>query len=181
MSGGIFLRVTIGFALCLTLSAAHDSQSQNQKRNIFNFIQNQELFDFEHSEVAKTFEQISNYELDNLEADLRRNTNVSKTCLDHTMMILDGVRAGEFWALEMLDAVGKPPSAILRGNFKWLGSFSQCTNITAWVNVSGKAENPFTGKHCIATIAKGHGDGLQQSPSGAENSLSLVDHINKKV
>ncbi|XP_078687293.1 nose resistant to fluoxetine protein 6-like [Branchiostoma floridae x Branchiostoma belcheri] len=37
---------------------------------------------------------------------------------------------GEFYALNMLDAAGKPPSGILEGNLIWLGSYSQCVNVT---------------------------------------------------
>ncbi|CAH1786287.1 unnamed protein product [Owenia fusiformis] len=161
MNMGTLFRGSIGLILCVSLSVA---QEEFQKRNIFPPNQ----FQYEISEDAKTLvsQQISNDDLENLRAGLGRYTNVSKTCLDHTMMILDGVRAGEFWALEMLDAVGKPPSAILRGNFKWLGSFSQCTNITAWVNVSGKVESPFSGKHCMATIVKAYGTPNKQLGSG---------------
>ncbi|XP_035683589.1 nose resistant to fluoxetine protein 6-like [Branchiostoma floridae] len=54
---------------------------------------------------------------------------------------------GKFYALNMLDAGGKPPSGILEGNFNWLGSYSQCVNVT-----KKGFGSTFDAKYYIATL-----------------------------
>ena len=50
----------------------------------------------------------------------------------------------------MVDAIGKPPSGILGGNLKWLGSFDECVDVRAAINQSGKITYPWKGQYCTA-------------------------------
>ncbi|OWF41722.1 nose resistant to fluoxetine protein 6-like [Mizuhopecten yessoensis] len=65
--------------------------------------------------------------------------NVSETCLNHTEKFVIGLVERQMWSFRMLDAVGKPPSALLNFNLNWFGSYEECKNITI---------PAFRGKYC---------------------------------
>lgn len=48
----------------------------------------------------------------------------------------------------VFDAMGKPGSGIFEGNFKWLGSYSECVAVEAVDNDGGVVQHPYKGKHC---------------------------------
>ncbi|XP_066293459.1 nose resistant to fluoxetine protein 6-like isoform X2 [Branchiostoma lanceolatum] len=56
--------------------------------------------------------------------------NISQQCQKDVAQYEADLLQGKIYALQMLDAGGKPPSGILNGNLFWVGSFSQCVNIT---------------------------------------------------
>ncbi|XP_052090752.1 nose resistant to fluoxetine protein 6-like [Mytilus californianus] len=51
---------------------------------------------------------------------------VNALCLNHTQSILGGLFGGKKWAMQMLDALGKPPAGLLGGQFAWLGDYDEC-------------------------------------------------------
>ena len=59
--------------------------------------------------------------------------------------------------VEVLDAMGKPPSGLLNGAVKWLGSYDECLAVEATVNISGEITLPFKGQYCSATFTAGNG------------------------
>ena len=50
----------------------------------------------------------------------------------------------------MVDAIGKPASGLLGGNFRWLGSFDECVDVRAAINQSGEITHPWKGQYCTA-------------------------------
>ncbi|XP_067662821.1 nose resistant to fluoxetine protein 6-like [Haliotis asinina] len=78
-------------------------------------------------------------------------------CINHTQQVITAVMENKDWALEMLDAFGKPGSGILKGELKWLGSFDECIGV-----ITNRTEVDFGATYCTA---------LLQPP----NQTSLVD------
>ncbi|XP_013404902.2 nose resistant to fluoxetine protein 6 [Lingula anatina] len=91
-----------------------------------------------------------------LQAGYQPDVNVSETCLNRTEHYLGGLIGGEYWALKMFDASAKIPSAILDGKFKWLGSYSECLAVDAYIlynvtnpdNTTWTADDQFGGQYC---------------------------------
>ena len=53
--------------------------------------------------------------------------------------------------------MGKPPSGVLNGDVKWLGSYDECLAVEASVNISGEMTTPYKGQYCSATFTVGNG------------------------
>ncbi|XP_078580677.1 nose resistant to fluoxetine protein 6-like [Branchiostoma floridae x Branchiostoma japonicum] len=81
--------------------------------------------------------------------------NISQQCQKDVALYKADLSHGKMYALQMLDAGGKPPSGILGGNLVWAGSYSQCVNITR------KGYNiTFDGKFYMATLVPVVGGGI---------------------
>ncbi|XP_035683620.1 nose resistant to fluoxetine protein 6-like [Branchiostoma floridae] len=73
--------------------------------------------------------------------------NISQQCQKDVAQYEADLFQGKTYAMQILDAAGKPPSGILNGNLFWVGSYSQCVNITR------KGYNiTFDGKFYLATL-----------------------------
>ncbi|CAL8083377.1 unnamed protein product [Calicophoron daubneyi] len=59
-----------------------------------------------------------------------RASLVSDKCEEDLWMIAKAMLRGESWALNWLDACGKPPAGIADGALTWLGSYEQCLKNT---------------------------------------------------
>ena len=57
-----------------------------------------------------------------------------------------------FRYISVIDAMGKPSSAILQGDFNWLGSYDECVGIQAYVNISGKIRSSYKGRYCTSSL-----------------------------
>ncbi|CAG2227511.1 unnamed protein product [Mytilus edulis] len=66
---------------------------------------------------------------------------VNALCLNHTQSVLAGLFGGKQWAMQMLDALGKPPAGLLSGKIAWLGDYDECIGISA---------EEFNGEYCLA-------------------------------
>ncbi|XP_076092316.1 O-acyltransferase like protein-like [Mytilus galloprovincialis] len=66
---------------------------------------------------------------------------VNALCLNHTQSILAGLFGRKQWAMQMLDALGKPPAGLLSGKIAWLGDYDECIGISA---------EEFNGEYCLA-------------------------------
>ncbi|VEL06872.1 unnamed protein product [Protopolystoma xenopodis] len=55
--------------------------------------------------------------------------DVSELCKDDLTTIFNGIRNTEDWALQWLDAMGKPTPAITHGGINWPGSYEQCQQV----------------------------------------------------
>ncbi|CAG2200088.1 unnamed protein product [Mytilus edulis] len=64
---------------------------------------------------------------------------VSVQCMLDGQKILTGIQQSKPWALNMIDAIAKPPSGILNGGFTWLGDYDECLDIKT---------DSFHGKYC---------------------------------
>ncbi|KAK6195851.1 hypothetical protein SNE40_001194 [Patella caerulea] len=77
---------------------------------------------------------------------------VSPKCQNDTQFMLSSMLARENWALQMLDAFGKPDAGILRGATNWLGDYEECLAVVA-INKTEYAGG-FNGKYCFGSLAK---------------------------
>ena len=64
-----------------------------------------------------------------------------------------------------IDSWGKVPPGILQGNFNWLGSYGECTNLTAKAKPStpNGTESKLRGKYCTVILKSVNGDDIQLS------------------
>ncbi|KAL4219409.1 hypothetical protein ACF0H5_021989 [Mactra antiquata] len=88
------------------------------------------------------------------------NYNISEQCLQDTESLLAGLINREYWALRMLDAMGKPPSGLQDFHLHWVGNWEECMSVEASVprdrNHRNGATRQLNGKYCNAAIkAKG--------------------------
>ncbi|XP_060070113.1 nose resistant to fluoxetine protein 6-like [Ylistrum balloti] len=73
-------------------------------------------------------------EVDAVLAWAKSNDTVSEDCTNALRLLINAVGSQEVWAMEFLDAMGKPPSGILQFDLVWPGQYDQCVNISAKVN-----------------------------------------------
>ncbi|XP_064616085.1 O-acyltransferase like protein-like [Liolophura sinensis] len=73
--------------------------------------------------------------------------NISEPCTQHTTAILSGILEGKLWALQYLDAIGKPKSGLIEGALYWPGNFHECVNIQ-----SPATEESVKGNYCLLKI-----------------------------
>ncbi|XP_033725178.1 nose resistant to fluoxetine protein 6-like [Pecten maximus] len=64
----------------------------------------------------------------------RRNNTVSEECTNVLGLLINALGDQELWAVEFLDAVGKPPSGVLQFDLIWPGQYDQCIDISARIN-----------------------------------------------
>ncbi|XP_033732782.1 nose resistant to fluoxetine protein 6-like [Pecten maximus] len=98
---------------------------------------------------------------------------ISTVCLDHlSELIKDNVTA-----LKMIDASGKPPTAVLQGNLKWTGSFDECLALKDM----GRGPRTFDGKYCTATVSLEEvlTSVMDGYPAEAEIGLCVPDTCNR--
>ncbi|KAL4219628.1 hypothetical protein ACF0H5_022200 [Mactra antiquata] len=91
-------------------------------------------------------------ELDDVQYEL------SQECLLHTEMVIEGLFNGSDWALRMIDAMGKPSSALLDLHISWLGNWEECRNVEvkATTTSTGTGSEGFDGKYCSAMFPIGN-------------------------
>lgn len=63
-------------------------------------------------------------------SSITENLHRNSTCFEEFHQIFEGVNQKHLWALKALDASGQPESGFLWGNNLWLGSHSQCLDIS---------------------------------------------------
>ncbi|XP_068627614.1 uncharacterized protein [Battus philenor] len=73
-------------------------------------------------------------------------------CRRHGQILLRQLRGTKLWALNMLDSTGKIPSGILQGNGIQLGSYDQCLESRARVQLDTGSIVKVQGKYCLARI-----------------------------
>ncbi|XP_060069288.1 nose resistant to fluoxetine protein 6-like [Ylistrum balloti] len=65
----------------------------------------------------------------------REDFNISESCLNDAKQVILGLERKSHWALQMLDAMAKPPSDILSGNIFWTGGYEECLSVEGTVYV----------------------------------------------
>ncbi|XP_071103042.1 O-acyltransferase like protein-like [Haliotis cracherodii] len=70
-------------------------------------------------------------------------------CTADVSAYLQGVEQGQMWALQMLDASGKPGRSILQGALKFLGNYDECLLVShAVTNGSTNSGHTIKGNYC---------------------------------
>ena len=80
--------------------------------------------------------------------------------IGHLKKKISGKRSQDQWSiyLQVVDAMGKPPSELLDYQLTWLGSYDECVAIHAQVNNTyGQLTSPFKGRYCAAAFPLGPG------------------------
>ncbi|KAH8247743.1 hypothetical protein KR038_009248 [Drosophila bunnanda] len=83
-------------------------------------------------------------------------------CLSDWTQFMMALKAGQYWALKMIDAWGSIPSGILTGNAYDLGNFDECLNIKKEVSLG----RTIRGKYCFLSVSPGKMLGLGNSIIG---------------
>ncbi|XP_067118598.1 nose resistant to fluoxetine protein 6-like [Centruroides vittatus] len=90
---------------------------------------------------------VINNSVDTMHSDIKTSGN---KCNYDLIYLLFNLRKS--WAEQMLDATGKLPSGLLKGNLLWLGDFKQCRNVTVPLKVIGNFNfGGFKGEYCYFT------------------------------
>ncbi|XP_070142906.1 nose resistant to fluoxetine protein 6 [Drosophila kikkawai] len=69
-------------------------------------------------------------------------------CLADMDKVVEGLKAGSFWALKMIDSWGSFPSGLLTGTFYDLGNFDECLRIHQVISSSQTIQ----GKYCFLAV-----------------------------
>ncbi|KAL4219415.1 hypothetical protein ACF0H5_021995 [Mactra antiquata] len=85
-----------------------------------------------------------------------RMFNVSEECLQDVEAWLAALSRTEYWALRMIDAMGKPPSGLQNYILHWPGNWEECLSVQANAFEDPIEQNgtsrQFGGKYCTATL-----------------------------
>ncbi|WAR31991.1 NRF6-like protein [Mya arenaria] len=83
--------------------------------------------------------------------------NVSEECTNSTNIVLQELTAGQTWAVQMIDAAGKPPSGLFDLHTTWLGDWEECLVIEPLVNDTRTniSYKPFDTQYCTAVFPVG--------------------------
>ncbi|KAK7495799.1 hypothetical protein BaRGS_00013019 [Batillaria attramentaria] len=74
-------------------------------------------------------------------------SDLTVLCVNHTVATLLALFERQSWALQMLDAMGKPSPAILDGNFNWPGAYDYCHKVR-----SSNTLPQFSGQYCTGQV-----------------------------
>ena len=68
------------------------------------------------------------------------NSSISKSCEESLTVLMTAIeKNGDMWALQMVDADGKPGSGFFQGNTLWLGRYSECQDTMVKEKSNGTA------------------------------------------
>ncbi|XP_072016245.1 nose resistant to fluoxetine protein 6-like [Amphiura filiformis] len=76
--------------------------------------------------------------------DTDMSQNGSTQCQQDVNQMMSDLSQGQMYALNMLDASGKPPPGILEGNILWIGRYDLCRDIKASLT-----QRDFNGRYCL--------------------------------
>ncbi|XP_066267576.1 nose resistant to fluoxetine protein 6-like [Branchiostoma lanceolatum] len=114
--------------------------------NLLTLFRSKGLF---QQNLADTIHDFSTVNWTDITIPAQPTGNISQQCQKDVAQYETDLSQGKIYALQMLDAGGKPPSGILNGNIVWAGSYSQCVNITRkGFNIT------FDGKFYMATLVR---------------------------
>ncbi|XP_070194277.1 nose resistant to fluoxetine protein 6-like [Littorina saxatilis] len=76
---------------------------------------------------------------------------VNHKCVNHTAAFVEALVSRQPWAIQMIDADGKPGPNLEGFQLFWLGDYEECTKVVAIVNGSSGEDNTlFKGRYCTA-------------------------------
>ncbi|KAH8347525.1 hypothetical protein KR059_012047, partial [Drosophila kikkawai] len=81
----------------------------------------------------------------------RLPTEADLLCLGDMAQFMASLKAGELWALRMIDAWGSIPSGLFTGNSYDLGNFDECLNIKKGISET----RVIRGKYCFLRVSLG--------------------------
>ncbi|KAK2175029.1 hypothetical protein NP493_758g01001 [Ridgeia piscesae] len=93
--------------------------------------------------------------------------NVSSACRNDSLALIEAFLQRQYWAITVADANFKLPTGVLQGDLKWLGSYSECLNVTVPITRHHQ-EGLFKTHYCSATIG-----GSQNPLPGRTVSMGL--------
>lgn len=155
------MKVLVCFVLLFGISQATESYfAQNVKwmdaieKNKDETMRNLSSIDF-----YLTREMIVNATMQFIEYTENQNYNTvvnQSVCVQQLLAWVRGLRAGQLWAVEVIDALGKLNSGLARGNFRMMGHFRQCVNI--FQPLTPEQGDAYQGKYCIVPMTSGFHD-----------------------
>ncbi|XP_067686169.1 nose resistant to fluoxetine protein 6-like [Haliotis asinina] len=106
-------------------------------------------------ELMQTFSNLENIlgemVTDQLTASVGNNQGqVGTQCMTDIMEYCSALKNKTLWALQMVDATGRPGPGLLKGNLQFYGNFDECLEVRGVVD--GNDGNTIEGNHCLAFI-----------------------------
>ncbi|XP_005110925.2 uncharacterized protein LOC101856764 [Aplysia californica] len=102
--------------------------------------------------------------------------NASSACFQDVARTIQAFVDGESWAVEMLDAWGKPGPSLKRGRFQFAGDYDQCREARAPPLPEGERRG-FDGRYCVLQLDYG-----QRSDTKAElEAKGETINIDRKI
>lgn len=82
------------------------------------------------------------------------NTDINnQDCFAQLSAWVQALQAGQLWAIEVIDALGKLNSGLARGNFRSMGHYRQCVEI--FQPLSPEQGTSYQGKYCLVPMTSG--------------------------
>ncbi|KAK3604479.1 hypothetical protein CHS0354_019072 [Potamilus streckersoni] len=88
-----------------------------------------------------------------------KNHTLNYQCYNDTMDFVERLLYGSDWAVNIFDAIGKPTTGIRQGVMHFIGTYDQCMNVKAKLNVglplgpdNNTIDRQFGTKYCRATF-----------------------------
>nr|XP_022323723.1 nose resistant to fluoxetine protein 6-like [Crassostrea virginica] len=86
---------------------------------------------WQYVQTSSAWSEISRNLFNGVEVGASATTyNVSEQCSYSLSAVLLGLSSRQNWALQIIDATGKPEAGILDGSLRWLGSYDECKRIS---------------------------------------------------
>ncbi|XP_049268058.1 uncharacterized protein LOC119379303 [Rhipicephalus sanguineus] len=102
-----------------------------------------------------------------LASELIYDPRLSPGCIGSLMKIGRALRTLDFWAVEMIDAMGRPPAGMMQGRLSGYGAYEQCLAIR-------HDEGIFQGKYCMVHLRY---EGGEMSPSVKKVVTKFANHL----
>lgn len=100
-------------------------------------------------------------------SDLIYDPRISPGCMGSLLKIGTALQTLDIWAVQMLDAMGKPPAGLMQGRLSGYGAYDQCLAVR-------HDEGLFRGKYCMIHLVY---NGSELSPSVQRLVGKFVKHL----
>lgn len=118
-------------------------------------------------ELSERFMRVATKEFYPLVSEIISDPELSIECIGALMKLGPALRDFEIWAVEMMDAMGKPAAGLLQGRVAMYGMYDQCLGIR-------HEEGLFQGKYCMVHY---YHDGSPIPPEVISLAEKYLKHI----
>ncbi|KAL1472528.1 hypothetical protein MTO96_022933 [Rhipicephalus appendiculatus] len=122
------------------------------------------------NDVLEKMTRLATREFYPLASELIYDPRLSPGCIGSLMKIGRALRTLDLWAVEMIDATGRPPAGMMQGRLNGYGAYDQCLAIK-------HDEGIFQGKYCMVHLRY---NGGEMSPSVKRVVTKFSNHLGFK-
>ncbi|KAH6947723.1 hypothetical protein HPB50_020929 [Hyalomma asiaticum] len=117
--------------------------------------------------VFEKFTRIATREFYPFASELIYDPRLSPGCIGSLMKIATALRTLDIWAVQMMDATGRPPAGMMQGRLSGYGAYEQCLAVK-------HDEGIFQGKYCMVHLRY---EGGEMSPSLAKVVTKFANYL----